>query len=269
MPLCFWWQLDAAPLLAPELQSAGLLLKVEAHAERPVLQSVDGSDVDAKCIGCILAAHSLWPIRQQSQEVSQVISASHAFHGIRSFCCDAVHPCRHHRIMETEILHVRHLNDLAYCPRRFALKHLVGMPPAIGLEMASGLVDHSAVIRQGGELKVFSEQLGLVGRVDSLRRVSGQLVLSEHKRSADSGNAHDCLQVQALAACLDEMGVVVDRLELHDRRRHRTFEVQRDHDAVAAAAALARELLLSDSLPPRLGDPKRCRACSVKEACGR
>lgn len=168
--------------------------------------------------------------------------------------------------MNLEPIHLRHLNDAAYCPRRFKLKQVVGQFQ-LSLDMADGLASHQGTVRPGGEQRVYSERLGLIGRIDALRTVSGQRVLSEHKRASAPSHAHDILQLQAQALCLAEMGVQVDQLVLHDRRRHRSWSVERDDAAVEALVDTCRALLASATLPAVLTRRSLCRSCTVRDAC--
>lgn len=163
-------------------------------------------------------------------------------------------------------IELREFADFDFCPRRYVLKFKVGRPQALTFEMADGLAQHQGVSRRRGEQFLFSERLNLVGRLDTLFRRNGQLVLQEHKRRADNRAA---IQVQAQWLCAAEMGIEVAEAQLYDRQSRTVSVVRRDDAAVERMASAMRGAIKAPGLPPVLPISRRpaCRFCSVRELC--
>lgn len=176
------------------------------------------------------------------------------------------------------------LHALAYCERLFYLEEVEEIRRA-DRRVFLGRALHERTSKREEErgerisLELGSENLGLVGRVDCLKRRRGGLVPYEHKRGrarrGESGRPaawpSDALQVGAYALLLEEhtgspvaygliryhAGGVTVRVGIGSRLRARIV------DAIARARQLRTQL----QRPPVADNPRLCRACSLAPIC--
>jgi CRISPR-associated exonuclease Cas4 len=177
------------------------------------------------------------------------------------------------------------LQHWAYCPRQCGLIHLEQAFDD-NLHTLRGNAVHVQVDRPGFELRrglrieralpLFSDQLGLVGKADTVEfEHDGTPYPVEYKqgsrhKSSDIA-ACDDLQLAAQALCLQEMtGRVVSEGALFYASSKRRRIVAIDATMlrrVADAAAEVRTMLASARLPAPTTDSRRCRSCSLRDRC--
>jgi CRISPR-associated protein Cas1 len=179
-------------------------------------------------------------------------------------------------------LRVESLHALAYCPRLYYLQEIerISVPHE---RVYAGRHLHAALeADEDGEavsVDLASDALGLVGKVDCVRRRDGSYLPYEHKRgksgrAADGGNAawpSDRLQVVAYAVLLEEaFGQPIPEGRVRYHAANVTVRVPVDDRARAdltAAVAEARRLRETVDRPPVADNPRLCEKCSLAPVC--
>lgn len=173
------------------------------------------------------------------------------------------------------------LQHYSYCPRQCALIHMEQTFQE-NMHTLRGRAVHERVDEPGMEieagvrveysLSLFSEKLGLVGKADAVEiRLDGALYPIEYKHGRKKVKTHDDLQLAAQAICLEEMtGKTIPAGAIYHFSSRRRREVlispelrQQVVDSVIAIRAMLREKLL----PSPIDDDRKCRECSLIEAC--
>ncbi len=177
-------------------------------------------------------------------------------------------------------LRVMSLHALAYCERLFYLEEVEEIRVAdeavwAGRQLHAELDEPGEVV----ELTLESTGLGIRGRMDALRRRSGDLYPIEHKRGrARRGPAgdpeaweSDALQAAAYAMLLQEhAGKPVTEARIRYHRDNVTVRVpiaDAERASVVRAVARARELARSPDRPPVTSDERKCVRCSLAPVC--
>lgn len=185
---------------------------------------------------------------------------------------------------DTSLTRVMALHALGYCERLFYLEEVEEIRVAddavfAGRELHVALEDPDPSLRELRSFEVASEALGLVGRVDALRRRDGGWMVYEHKRGRSSrghGGAaeawpSDRLQAAAYAMLIEEEAkepVREARIRYHETGV--TVRVDIDdamRDQVRAALARASELRTLSTRPPVTTNPRLCIRCSLAPVC--
>jgi CRISPR-associated protein Cas1 len=174
------------------------------------------------------------------------------------------------------------LHALAYCPRLFYLEEVEEIRVADDRVFAGRELHASLEDAEEGEPKALELEcpdLGLVGKVDCLRRLDGALVPYEHKRGrcrrGESNRPEawesDRLQVAAYAMMLEEaldQPIPEGRVRYH--QDNVTVRVPLDgaaRQAVHDAVAQARRLRDSLDRPPVADNENLCVRCSLSPVC--
>lgn len=180
-------------------------------------------------------------------------------------------------------LRIHALHALAYCERLFYLEEVENMRVADGAVYAGRRL-HVELAREEDEeewltFNLESEQWGLTGRVDCVRRRDGMIVPYEHKRGraarSRDGVAEtwpsDRLQVIAYAALVEEQtGRVVSEGRVRYHADNVLVRVAIDEPARAdlvRAVARARELQSTVERPPVTENERLCARCSLAPVC--
>ena len=172
------------------------------------------------------------------------------------------------------------LQHYSYCPRQCALIHLDQVFDdnilTVRGKLAHDRVDSAPAETQDGirverGVSLWSDKLGLIGKSDVVEfHPDGAVFPVEYKHGRRHQRRHDDLQLCAQALCLEEMlAVTVPRGAVyhHSSRRRRIVEFTGElRELVSGTTAQVRELLAGRGLPPALND-KRCRNCSLIDAC--
>ncbi|MXS85808.1 CRISPR-associated protein Cas4 [Nitrosomonas sp. HPC101] len=172
------------------------------------------------------------------------------------------------------------LQHWSYCPRQYALIHLE-QAFNDNVHTMRGNAVHKRVDEPGFEtfegvrsersLRVWSEQLGLIGKCDVVEFYpDGRIHPVEYKHGKKRIKTHDDLQLAAQAICLEEMTgkpVTHGSIYHHSSRRRREVAITAAlRLQVEEAVAAIRLLLASNVLPPPANDA-RCKECSLKDIC--
>lgn len=183
------------------------------------------------------------------------------------------------------------LHALAYCERLFYLEEVEELYVADD-RVYAGRELHESLGAGGGRnrsdpdergrpmsLELSCPKLGLVGRMDVIKRRDGQLIPYEHKRGkarrAANGEAMawetDALQVAAYAMMIEEAhGQTVAEGRVRYHREGVTVRVPVD-DAmrrrIQGALQRARELREQLERPPVTSNENLCRRCSLAPVC--
>jgi CRISPR-associated protein Cas1 len=177
-------------------------------------------------------------------------------------------------------LRVMSLHALAYCERLFYLEEVEEIRVAdeavwAGRQLHLELDEPGDVV----ELTLESAALGIRGRLDALRRRSGEIYPVEHKRGRAKRGSHgepiawesDALQASAYAMLLEEHAgkpVAEARIRYHrDNVTVRLPIADAERAAVVRAVARARELTRSPDRPPVTEDERKCVRCSLAPVC--
>jgi CRISPR-associated protein Cas1 len=194
----------------------------------------------------------------------------------------------------TDLIPVRALNQVSYCPRLYYLEYVESVMP-INEYVEDGVFQHRRVndedlahrTRKEGEalrtrsLALSSERLGITGKLDLLEEKGGATRPVESKRSAapkdEAGNPsyweNDAIQVCAQGLLVEEnLDVVVPSGILYYMGSKARVEVRFDDSLRAKtlqAIALIRELaarpVAPEPLPAELRH--RCFGCSLAPIC--
>lgn len=179
-------------------------------------------------------------------------------------------------------IRVSALHALAYCPRLFYLEEVEELYTQDAAVFAGRRL-HAEIDKQEDEewedLYLESEQLGLRGRVDALRTRDRALIPYEHKRGRCHRDTNrqpqawesDRLQILAYACLIEfalETTVREGRIRYHaDNVLVRVPVDDEGREAVRAAVAQARELLVSTQRPPVTENERLCTRCSLSPVC--
>lgn len=182
---------------------------------------------------------------------------------------------------EAEIVMISALQHFVYCPRQAALIHVEQVFDE-NIFTLKGRLLHERADEPGAEtaeygvrveraVPLWSEKLGLMGKADVVEFHAGGVPFPvEYKRGSRKRRLADDVQVCAQALCLEEMlGVPVPRGAIFHhasrRRREVVFDEELRGETLRAIEGV-RRVLKSSVLPPPVND-KRCKDCSLANAC--
>jgi CRISPR-associated exonuclease Cas4 len=182
--------------------------------------------------------------------------------------------------LDTEtIVPVSAVEHFSYCPRQCALIH-VEQTFDENLYTIRGRLLHEVVDEEASEtangvrvlrsLALWSERYGLIGKADVVELRPGGPYPIEYKVGPPRG-IHADLQLCAQAFCLEEMfcqAVRYGAIYQHANRRRREVELgERLRERTARAIEGTRALLAKQIVPAPIADRRRCKRCSLAEAC--
>jgi CRISPR-associated protein Cas1 len=174
------------------------------------------------------------------------------------------------------------LHALAYCRRLFYLEEVEEIRVADDRVYAGRELHSSLAADEDGEavsIELASETLGLVGKVDCLRRRDGSYLPYEHKRGKPGRDANgvayawasDRLQVVAYAVLLEEaFGQTIAEGRVRYHAAGVTVRVPIDafaREDLRTALADARRLRESVERPPIAENERLCQRCSLAPVC--
>ncbi|HKM55537.1 MAG TPA: CRISPR-associated protein Cas4, partial [Isosphaeraceae bacterium] len=178
-------------------------------------------------------------------------------------------------------LRVMSLHALAYCHRLFYLEEVEEIRVADDRVYAGRELHSSLEADEEGEqtqLELADPELGLVGKVDAIRRRDGSLLPYEHKRGrcqkegkTAAAWSSDRLQVIAYAALIQSVtGQPVAEGRIRYHADNTTVRVPFDDAArqeLTGAIATARRLRESTERPPVAENERLCVHCSLAPVC--
>ncbi|MFM2161318.1 MAG: hypothetical protein RLZZ383_830 [Pseudomonadota bacterium] len=185
----------------------------------------------------------------------------------------------------------RMLNEVAYCPRLFALEHLGGewsdnvhtvegrvthrrvdTPTVVGLPEPEEDLDRPKAVRS---VLLGDPELGMIARIDLVEVNGREVVPVEYKKGdvpdvPEGAWEPERVQVCAQALLLRAHGHVVHRGVLYFAGSKRRVDVPITDALIAATLAhreVARAIVASGVMPPPLVDSPKCRGCSLVGIC--
>ena len=179
-------------------------------------------------------------------------------------------------------LRVESLHALAYCPRLFYFQEVERISAPHELVFAGRHLHAVLEADEEGDavsLELASDTLGLVGKVDCVRRRDGSHLPYEHKRGRPARDADDSpqpwpsdrIQLIAYAMLLEEVfGQAVPEGRIRYHAANVTVRVAIDdgaRDDLRTAIAEARRLRESVDRPPITENARLCEKCSLAPVC--
>jgi len=183
-----------------------------------------------------------------------------------------------------DLLSVASLHALIYCERLFYLEEVERIRVADAAVFAGRRmhVEEVAGPEEDGTWnraqQLESDELGIRGSVDVLRRTNGQLIPYEHKRGRSAGTTKvreawetDRIQVGAYAMLVENLfGQAVLEARVRYHADHVMVPVPVDdvlREQVRQAIRRARELSASVERPPVTNNERLCVRCSLAPVC--
>jgi CRISPR-associated exonuclease Cas4 len=167
-------------------------------------------------------------------------------------------------------LSISKLNTVVFCPRRYFIEAVL-QDNNTNYHMIEGSGLHDKTVREGEGLTVWSDGLGIIGRVDQVKQDDGTWLITEFKKGGLGNHESDQVQLCALAMCFEEMhGVRLEHGFIFYNKTRQRLEVAFDQalrSKVEAAVTTMLELGNTDKFPPVTTNRNKCRGCSVKEIC--
>jgi CRISPR-associated protein Cas1 len=181
-------------------------------------------------------------------------------------------------------LRVESLHAFAYCTRLYYLQEVerISVPHErvfAGRHLHAALEADADADGESVSLELASDALGLVGKVDCVRRRDGSHLPYEHKRGRPARAADnapqawpsDRLQLIAYAVLLEEaFGQPIPEGRVRYHAANVTVRVpidERARDDLNAALAEARRLRETVERPPVTENPRLCEKCSLAPVC--
>jgi CRISP-associated protein Cas1 len=173
------------------------------------------------------------------------------------------------------LIRVMALHALAYCERLFFLEEVEEIRVA-DAAVYEGRAMHVEIedAEPMEPLELADEEIGLVGKVDALRRRDGTLIAYEHKKGRSAGGEaweSDLLQVAAYALLLERAfpsTVVEGRIRYHaDNKLVRVPQTDALRGRVLDAVKHARELRKGIDRPAVTMNERLCIRCSLAPVC--
>jgi CRISPR-associated protein Cas1 len=179
---------------------------------------------------------------------------------------------------ELPLLPISSVAEVAYCPRNFYYRVVEGARDTnVHMIEGSGEAERRAMRQhlaradtdEWREVWVTSERLGIIGKVDALRR-GETLVPVEFKHGELRDSLHDDIQVAALGLALEEETgeSIVEGVIYYggSKRSRRVLLDDTLRDAVMQMIRQARSIVDSGSIPPPVAD-ERCYGCALFARC--
>jgi len=182
-----------------------------------------------------------------------------------------------------DVIRVAALHALAYCERLFYLEEVEEIRIA-DASVYAGRTLHEELRHAEEETgewtsrMLSSVSLGLVGKVDCLRKRDGKLIPYEHKRGRPRREDNiakawpsDVLQISAYGMLLEEeTGEMIAEGRIRYHAENVTVRIPLDEEArnmVREAITRARALRAQTSRPPVTENDRRCIRCSLAPVC--
>jgi CRISP-associated protein Cas1 len=184
---------------------------------------------------------------------------------------------------EIDVIRVMALHALEYCERLFYLEeveelYLADAAVYSGRSLHENLKKAEEEKGEWTSLELSSTKLGLVGKVDALRKRDGMLIPYEHKKGRSQiidkkafPWSSDAVQVCAYAMMLEEeTGQTIPEARIHYHAENVTVKVPVDDSArekVLCCINKARKLRSSCERPPVTSNDRLCIKCSLAPLC--
>lgn len=169
-----------------------------------------------------------------------------------------------------DYLAISKLNTVVFCPRRYFIEAIL-QDNVTNHHMIEGSGIHERTARAGEGLTVWSDRLGMIGRVDQVKQEQGEWIITEFKKGGLGEHSSDQVQLCALSMCFEEMhGETLERgfIFYNKTRQRQEIMFEQDlRDTVEASVATMRELANTDRFPTVTTNRNKCKGCSVKDIC--
>lgn len=169
-----------------------------------------------------------------------------------------------------EYLPISKINTIIFCPRRYFIEHILQDSQA-NHHIIAGTMLHERSQRVGENISVWSDRLGIWGKVDQVKLEQGQAIISEIKKGAMQPYDNDRAQLCALAICYEEVhGVRLEYGYIYYERSRRRSHVIYDaslRQLVSDSVHYMRQLEQQKHYPEVTENSRKCQGCSVKESC--
>lgn len=169
-----------------------------------------------------------------------------------------------------DYLPISKINTVVFCSRRYYIEMLLA-DTLTNHHVTEGQTLHDRTKREGEDVWVWSDVLGLNGIVDQVKQENDTWVITEFKKGYLGDHASDQVQLCAQAICYEELFSVTmsyGYIFYHQTRRRQSVEYTdelRQH--VVQAVEQMRSLDQQSHYPPITTNSNKCRGCSVREAC--
>jgi CRISPR-associated protein Cas1 len=185
----------------------------------------------------------------------------------------------HHveKTTDEPLIRVMALHALAYCERLYYLEEVEEIRVA-DANIYSGRRLHDKLDKGPDiySLELASERLGIRGKIDCVKRQSGDLIVSEHKKGRSNKGEDawpsDRLQVLAYTLLLAEhTGEQINEARIRYHADNKTIKIMispgEAEKEVEVAVNRSRELRKSLQRPPVTASEHQCRTCSLAPVC--
>ncbi len=183
--------------------------------------------------------------------------------------------------MEESIISISQLNDFIFCPVSIYFHNLYGNGN-IRLyqrkDQVNGTAAHSAVDNGKYSTKksllmgmdVYSEEYGLIGKIDIFDNVTGKL--TERKKMIHKVYDGFVFQVYAQFVCLSEMGYKVNTLNLYSMDDNKNYPVQLpsdNPDMWEKFCRVIKDIRSFDMNTFIQSNEEKCKGCIYEPICDR
>jgi CRISPR-associated exonuclease Cas4 len=169
-----------------------------------------------------------------------------------------------------DYLPISKLNTVVFCLSRYFIEAIL-QDNKTNYHMIEGSGLHERTAREGEGLTVWSDRLGISGRVDQVKREDDTWLITEFKKGGLGEHESDQVQLCALAMCVEEVhGVRLEPGFIFYNKTRQRLEMsfaQNLRDKVETAVTTMLELAATNKFPPVTTNRNKCRECSVKEIC--
>lgn len=176
-----------------------------------------------------------------------------------------------------DYIQISKINDFLFCPHSlyfhsvyegFDDGHYKAKPQIAG-RLAHTTVDEKSVagtVRILRGMEIFSEQYGIVGKIDLFDTKTGELI--ERKRTVKKVHEGYRFQLWAQRCCLEEMGYHVQKMTLHSLTDNKKYDVVMDAESsVRFEETLVRMRDFQPLYVAKTAYAAQCENCIYRELC--
>ena len=169
-----------------------------------------------------------------------------------------------------DYLPISKINTVVFCPRRYYIEMILA-DTLSNHHITDGQTLHERSKREGEDIWVWSDALGINGIIDQIKQEDNEWVITEFKKGYLGDHESDQVQLCAQAISYEEVYRVklnYGQIFYHKTRRRQTITYSPSlRQKVKDAVAQMRELEKQTQFPPVTSNTNKCKGCSVQEAC--
>lgn len=214
--------------------------------------------------------HLSWKIAQEGRAKRGILTKQRIYDIMRCFCIFTA-------CFMYDYIQISKINDFLFCPHSlyfhsvyegFDDGHYKARPQIAG-RLAHATVDCKTAegrktLLQG--MEVFSEQYGIVGKIDLFDIKTGELI--ERKRTIKKVHEGYRFQLWAQKCCLEEMGHRVQKMTLHSLTDNKKYDVTMDTESCARfEETLVRMRGFHPLHVAKTAYAAQCENCIYRELC--